>query len=147
MLYEVITVLASNAQFVQWVLKVKSNIDSGQFKPMQVAAVAALNNSEEWHREMNIELYRNRRHLAEEIMNVLDCTFDPKQVGMFLWGKIPDTYKDSGELADKILYEAKVFITPGFIFGNKGERYIRISLCANDKMLGEALERIKKLVD
>ena len=135
--------LASNAQFVEWVLKVKSNIDSGQFKPMQLAAIAALNNSEEWHREMNIDLYQNRRNVAEEIMKTLGCSFDEKQVGMFLWGKIPSHYKDSGELADKILYDAKVFITPGFIFGDKGNNYIRISLCANEKMLGEALERIK----
>jgi LL-diaminopimelate aminotransferase len=138
-------VLASNAEFVQWVLKVKSNIDSGQFKPMQVAAIAALNNSEEWHREMNIELYRNRRHLAEEILKTLGCTFDETQVGMFLWGKIPSKYADSGVLADKVLYEAKVFITPGFIFGDKGTQYIRLSLCANDKMLAEALERIQQL--
>ena len=137
--------LASNAEFVQWVLKVKSNIDSGQFKPMQVAAIAALNNSDEWHREMNIELYKNRRQLAEKILNVLGCTFDESQVGMFLWGKIPEKYADSGELADKVLYESKVFITPGFIFGDKGTRYIRLSLCANDKMLSEALERIKQL--
>ena len=137
--------LASNAEFVQWILKVKSNIDSGQFKPMQVAAIAALNNSDEWHKEMNINLYRNRRNLAEEIMKALGCTFDEKQVGMFLWGKIPAKYKDSGELADKVLYEAKVFITPGFIFGDKGNRYVRLSLCANDKMLGEALERIKTM--
>ena len=138
-------VLASNPQFVQWVLKVKSNIDSGQFKPMQVAAVAALNNSEEWHKKMNIELYSNRRQLAEEILKTLGCTFDSKQVGMFLWGEIPAKYKDSGELADKVLYESKVFITPGFIFGDKGNRYVRLSLCANDKMLGDALERIKQL--
>ncbi|MFT3753605.1 MAG: aminotransferase class I/II-fold pyridoxal phosphate-dependent enzyme [Paludibacter sp.] len=137
--------LASNAEFVQWVLKVKSNIDSGQFKPMQVAAIAALNNSEEWHREMNIHLYRNRRQLAEEIMKTLGCIFEKTQVGMFLWGKIPEKYADSAELADKVLYDAKVFITPGFIFGDKGKRYIRISLCANDKMLGEALERIKAI--
>lgn len=135
--------LASNAQFVQWVLKVKSNIDSGQFKPMQVAAVAALNNSEEWHNKMNIELYSHRRHLAEEIMRTLGCTFNPDQVGMFLWGKIPASYSGSEELANKVLYEAKVFITPGFIFGDKGNRYIRISLCANDKMLAAALERVK----
>jgi aspartate/methionine/tyrosine aminotransferase len=137
--------LASNALFIEWVLKVKSNIDSGQFKPMQVAAIAALNNSEEWHREMNINLYKHRRHLAEEIMETLGCTIDEKQVGMFLWGKIPANYADSGVLADKVLYEAKVFITPGFIFGDKGNQYIRISLCANDKMLTEALERIKQL--
>jgi len=135
--------LASNAQFVEWILKVKSNIDSGQFKPMQVAAVAALKNSDEWHRKMNIELYANRRNLAEKIMQTLGCTFDSSQVGMFLWGKIPDNYADSAELADKILYDAKVFITPGFIFGSNGARYIRISLCANDKMLSEALERVK----
>ena len=137
--------LASNAQFVEWILKVKSNIDSGQFKPMQMAAIAALNNSEEWHNEMNINLYKNRRHLAEEIMKSLGCSFDPHQVGMFLWGKIPAHYKDSAELADKVLYDAKVFITPGFIFGNKGQRYVRLSLCANEKMLGEALERIKAM--
>jgi LL-diaminopimelate aminotransferase len=138
--------LASNALFVEWVLKVKSNIDSGQFKPMQIAAIAALNNSDEWHREMNIELYKNRRHLAEEILKTLECTFDENQVGMFLWGKIPSKYSDSGVLADKVLYEAKVFITPGFIFGDKGNQYIRLSLCANEKMLEEALERIKKLI-
>jgi aspartate/methionine/tyrosine aminotransferase len=138
-------VVASNAEFIQWILKVKSNIDSGQFKPLQMAAIAALNNSEEWHREMNINLYKNRRRKAEEIMKTLGCRFDEKQVGMFLWGKIPDTYKDSGELADKVLYEARVFITPGFIFGDKGNRYIRISLCANYTMLEEALERIRQI--
>ena len=135
--------LASNAEFVQWILKVKSNIDSGQFKPMQVAAIAALNNSDEWHHKMNIELYKNRRQLAEEILKTLGCTFDESQVGMFLWGKIPSNYADSGILADKVLYKSKVFVTPGFIFGDKGNRYIRLSLCANEKMLGEALERVK----
>ncbi len=134
--------LASNVEFIQWVLKVKSNIDSGQFKPMQVAAIAALNNSDEWHKAMNIELYKNRRNLAEEILKTLNCTFDKSQVGMFLWGKIPENYANSGELADKVLYESKVFITPGFIFGDKGNQYVRISLCANEKVLGEALERI-----
>jgi LL-diaminopimelate aminotransferase len=136
--------LASNPQFVEWILKVKSNIDSGQFKPIQLAAVAALNNSKEWHDEMN-KIYRTRRQYAEEIMNILNCSFDKDQVGMFLWGRIPNQYKDSGELADKILYDANVFITPGFIFGDKGNRYIRISLCCNESMLKEALERIKRL--
>lgn len=137
--------LASNAQFVQWILKVKSNIDSGQFKPMQIAAVAALNNTDEWHTKMNIQLYAERRSLAEEIMHTLGCSFRPEQVGMFLWGKIPDSYNGSEELADKVLYEANVFITPGFIFGDKGARYVRISLCANEDMLRRALERIKTL--
>lgn len=137
--------LASNAEFIGWVLKVKSNIDSGQFKPMQEAAVAALSNNEAWHIEMNIKLYKERRQLAESIMTALGCTFDPSQVGMFLWGKIPADCEGSEALADKVLYDANVFITPGFIFGSKGKRYVRISLCCNEKMLGEALERVKGL--
>ena len=137
--------LASNPQFIQWVLKVKSNIDSGQFKPMQIAVIAALSNSEEWHDKMNVLLYKTRRHFAEGIMTSLGCTFDKNQVGMFLWGKIPDKYENSKDLADKILYEANVFLTPGFIFGTKGERYIRISLCCNETMLEKALERIQAI--
>ncbi|MFV0328809.1 MAG: pyridoxal phosphate-dependent aminotransferase [Dysgonomonas sp.] len=140
-----IGMVASNAQFIQWILKVLSNIESGILKPMQLAAVTALNNSQEWHKENNIRLYANRRRFAEEIMSELDCTFDKNQSGMFLWGRIPDKYKGSEELADKILYDAKVFLTPGFIFGDKGERYIRISLCCSEEMLKEALERIKKM--
>ncbi|MDR2948898.1 MAG: aminotransferase class I/II-fold pyridoxal phosphate-dependent enzyme [Prevotella sp.] len=140
-----IGMVASNAQFIQWILKVLSNIESGILKPMQLAAVAALNNSQEWHKENNIRLYANRRRFAEEIMSELGCTFDKNQSGMFLWGRIPDKYKGSEELADKILYDAKVFLTPGFIFGGKGERYIRISLCCSEEMLRDALERIKKM--
>lgn len=141
-----IGMVASNAQFIQWILKVLSNIESGIFKPMQLAAIEALHNSKKWHRKNNIELYAKRREYAGAIMDVLGCTYDKNQVGMFLWGKIPDTYKNSEELADKMLYEAKVFLTPGFIFGSKGERYIRISLCCNETMLKEALERIKKVI-
>lgn len=133
--------LATNAEFVQWILKVKSNVDSGMFRPMMVAAVAALQNSEEWHAEMN-KVYTLRRVLACKIMDALDCVYDIKQVGMFLWAKIPDRYKDSGELADEILYGKNVFITPGFIFGDKGNRYVRISLCCPEPMLEEALNRI-----
>lgn len=135
--------LATNAEFVQWILKVKSNVDSGMFRPMMVAAVAALQNSEEWHAEMN-KVYTRRRVLACKIMDALDCVYDIKQVGMFLWAKIPDRYKDSGKLADEILYGKNVFITPGFIFGDKGNRYVRISLCCPEPMLEEALNRIKQ---
>jgi aspartate/methionine/tyrosine aminotransferase len=138
-------IVVSNAQFIQWILKVLSNIESGILKPMQLAAIAALNNSNEWHRKNNIELYTSRRQYAEAIMDELGCTYNKNQTGMFLWGKIPAHYKGSEELADKVLYNAKVFLTPGFIFGNKGERYIRISLCCNENMLKEALERIKRL--
>ena len=135
--------LASNAQFVQWVLKVKSNIDSGQFKPMQYAAVEALAAPQAWYDRMN-EVYRSRRALAGEIMHTLGCTYDENQVGMFLWGRIPESYSGSEELADKVLYGANVFLTPGFIFGSKGNRFIRISLCCNQDMLAEALRRIKE---
>lgn len=139
-----IAMLASNAEFIRWILKVKSNIDSGQFKPMMLAAAKALRAPEEWYKSMN-KVYGERRVIAEQIMKTLDCSFDKNQSGMFLWGKIPDSYESCTELADKILYEANVFITPGFIFGNKGNRYIRISLCCNEKMLMEAKNRINKL--
>lgn len=136
--------LASNAQFVQWILKVKSNIDSGMFRAMQLAAATALEAEADWY-DGNNRNYRNRRHLAGEIMKALGCTYDEKQVGMFLWGKIPDSCKDVEELTEKVLHEARVFITPGFIFGSNGARYIRISLCCKDNKLAEALERIKRI--
>ena len=119
-----------------------------QNHPLDMAAAEAmLNNTDEWHRENNIQNYRRRRDIAEEIMKVLDCQFDPNQVGMFLWGKIPEKYADVEDLTEKILHEARVFITPGFIFGTNGKRYIRISLCAKDEKMKEALERIKKVFE
>lgn len=137
--------LGSNEQFVQWILKVKSNIDSGQFKPMQMAAVEALKCGQEWHNSMN-QTYRNRRNLAGQIMDALGCIYDEKQVGMFLWGKIPATVQSGEALANSVLYEANVFITPGFIFGSQGERYVRISLCCKEQTLQEALNRIKETI-
>jgi len=136
-----VAMLASNPQFVQWILKVKSNIDSGQFKPMMLAAVQALQAPKEWYVGIN-EVYRRRRKITEAIMDTLHCSFDPKQSGMFLWGKIPAEYESSETLADKILYKARVFITPGFIFGSNGNNYIRVSLCCKDEQLEEALRRI-----
>ena len=136
---------ATNADFIQWILKVKSNIDSGVFRGLQMAAAKAYDNSDEWHRQANIGTYRNRRAVAERIMNELGCTFDEAQTGMFLWGKIPDKYADAEELTEKLLHEAKVFITPGFIFGSNGQRYIRISLCAKDDKIKEALGRISAI--
>ena len=138
--------LASNAQFVQWILKIKSNIDSGTFRPLQLAAAQAYHNSMEWHEEANIEVYSRRRQLAEEIMRTLGCSFDTNQVGMFLWGRIPESCNDVEDLTERVLHEARVFITPGFIFGTNGKRYIRISLCAKEEKLAEALERIKKII-
>lgn len=134
--------LASNAEFVQWILRVKSNVDSGMFKPMMLAAVKALQNPASWHDEINA-IYAKRRNVAFRIMDSLGCAYDDKQVGMFVWAKIPEQYADSGELADYILYEKNVFLTPGFIFGDKGKRYVRISLCCTEEMMEEALKRIE----
>lgn len=139
-----IGMLASNAQFIQWVLKVKSNIDSGMFRAMQLAAAKALEAEADWY-EGNNANYRKRRQLAGEIMDVLGCTYDERQVGMFLWGRIPDSYADVEQLTERVLHAARVFITPGFIFGSNGNRYIRISLCCKDEKLAEALKRIKAI--
>lgn len=138
--------LASNPQFVGWILKVKSNIDSGQFKPMQYAAVEALKAPKSWYAEMN-KVYRGRRDLAGQIMRALGCVYDEKQTGLFLWGRIPAESQSSEALADKVLYEANVFVTPGFIFGSNGDRYIRISLCCKEQQLQEALNRIKNIIN
>ncbi len=137
--------LATNATFVQWILRIKTNIDSGTFRPLQLAAAKAYDNSEAWHWSANVELYKSRRKIAEQIMTALGCTFDPQQQGMFLWGKIPEKYADVEELTERVLQEARVFITPGFIFGSNGKRYVRISLCAKNEQMEEALQRIKNL--
>ena len=134
--------LASNPQFVKWVLKAKSNIDSGQFKPMQLATIAALQNTPEWHGEMN-RIYAERRVWAEKIMDLLGCQYDKSQVGLFVWGKMDDSVESSEKLVDELLHEARVFITPGFIFGSNGERYVRISLGSDVDRIKEACNRIK----
>ena len=137
--------IAANPTFIQWILKVKSNIDSGMFRPLQLAAAEALHNEDSWHEAMNIDLYGKRRAVAEQIMDILGCTYDKNQVGMFVWGKIPAELSDVEQLTEKILHEARVFITPGFIFGSNGARYIRISLCATEEKLKEAFLRIRNV--
>ncbi|NDV66358.1 pyridoxal phosphate-dependent aminotransferase [Bacteroides sp. 224] len=139
-----IGMLLGNPTFVQWILKVKSNIDSGMFRAIQLAAAQALKAEEDWY-ESNNNNYRERRKIAGEIMDTLGCTYNDNQVGMFLWGKIPDTCANVEELTEQVLHEARVFITPGFIFGSNGARYIRISLCCKKEKLEEALKRIKKM--
>lgn len=139
-----IAMVASNKNFIEWILRVKSNIDSGQFRPMMLAAAKALDCDQSWYDQIN-ETYRRRRHIAEQIMDALCCTFDATQTGLFLWGKIPDSEKDSETVTEKILSDARVFITPGFIFGSNGNRYIRISLCATEERMIEALERINNV--
>ncbi|MCU4156241.1 aminotransferase class I/II-fold pyridoxal phosphate-dependent enzyme [Carboxylicivirga sp. A043] len=134
----------SNPTFIQYILRVKSNMDSGMFKPLQLAAVKALELDTDWYNTVNSE-YKKRRVLVHEIMDLLNCEYDINQTGMFVWARIPDNYKDSGQLSDEILYGCDVFITPGFIFGDKGKRYIRISLCTNQTVLQEAKQRINAL--
>lgn len=142
-----VAMMVSNKEYISWMFKIQSNIENGTFRGIQLAAAEALaNNTEEWHRVNNMENYASRRVLAEKMMTALGCTFDAGQVGMFLWGKIPDMYADVEELTEKVLHEARVFITPGFIFGNNGKRYIRISLCAKNEKMEEALERIKGIL-
>ena len=141
-----VAMLASNPTFVSWILKVKSNVDSGQFKPVMLAAVKALQAGKEWTESVN-NIYRPRRKIAEEIMHELGCKFNPSQTGLFLWGRSPDAESGSEAVADRLLYDAGVFIAPGFIFGSNGDRYIRISLCANEDNMRTALERIKALKD
>jgi len=136
--------LASNPTFINWILKVKSNIDSGQFKPVMLAAVKGYELGREWYDEINA-IYASRRKVAEKIMDALGCRFDPNQRGLFLWGRIPDHEASSESLADKVLYDARVFITPGCIFGSNGNRYIRVSLCATEENMLRALERINEM--
>jgi aspartate/methionine/tyrosine aminotransferase len=116
-------------------------MDSGMFQPMQLAAVEALKSTDDWYVENN-KIYSSRRKLVEDIMHKLNCTFDVSQTGLFLWGKIPAKYGSGEELTEEILHKANVFITPGMVFGQQGNEYIRISLCANEQMLKKALERL-----
>ncbi len=135
--------LATNATFVEWILRVKSNVDSGMFKPLQLAAVEALKLGDEWYEELN-SVYAKRRKVAAKIMDRLGCSYDKNQVGLFLWGRIAESAESGEKVCDKVLDDARIFITPGFIFGSQGERYIRISLCATEEKMQEALERIDK---
>lgn len=130
-------------EFIRPVLTVKSNSDSGTLRALQLAAAEAFLNDDSWHREMNIEVFARRRDIAMEIMDLLNCSVMPGQVGMFLWGKAPEGVEDAEEITERVLHEARVFITPGKIFGSNGKKYIRISLCAKEDKMREALKRIK----
>ena len=138
-----IGMLAGHSDYISEVLKVKSNMDSGMFLGLQVAAVQALGNPDSWYEKVN-SVYRSRRKIVEEIMEILECKYDKAQTGLFLWGRIPEKIQDCENFIENILNTVHVFITPGFIFGNNGSRYIRISLCANEKRLEEAKARILK---
>jgi LL-diaminopimelate aminotransferase len=133
--------VAGRKEYIEAVLKVKSNMDSGMFLGLQHAATEALKNGKEWFTTLN-KMYGERKQKAIQILDVLQCTYASKQSGLFVWAKAPDHIADVEKWIDEILYGTKVFITPGFIFGEAGRRYIRISLCCTVEMLGEALNRI-----
>ena len=134
--------LSGNAENIQAVLKVKSNMDSGMFYGIQQGAIAALNAPNSWFAELN-STYKKRRKLVEELATLMNATFDPNSVGMFVWAKLNDTTIAAEEYIDHILYEKDIFITPGTIFGTQGEGYIRFSLCVNEEQIITAINRMK----
>ena len=137
-----IGVLAGKAEYLQTILRFKSNMDSGMFRPLQMAAAKALQAPREWYEDLNA-VYRERRNKVFELLDLLACTYDAGQAGMFVWARIPSRYQTGYELSDEVLETAHVFITPGGIFGNQGDPYIRISLCADTAVFAEAIRRLK----
>src|SRR5688572_13566735 len=137
--------VAGKKEFIEAVLKVKSNMDSGMFLGLQHAAVEALKNGSDWFNALN-KVYSDRKNVATRLLDVLGCSYASKQSGLFVWAKAPDSISDVEKWIDEILYGTKVFITPGFIFGDAGKRYIRVSLCCTVEMLNEALKRIEKFI-
>ena len=127
---------------IEEVLRFKSNMDSGMFLPVQLAAAKALSLGEEWHDEVNI-VYKKRREKVFELLQLLGCEFSKEQAGMFVWARIPSKYKDGYVLSDEVLYKSNVFITPGGIFGTAGDKYVRVSLCSKEEKIEEAIQRIK----
>lgn len=141
-----IGMIAGEAELIANVLKVKSNMDSGMFKPLQLAAAKALAQGDDWYVQLNEE-YRKRQVLSGEIFNLLGVRYDQNSGGMFLWGRIGKGWKNGEQLSDFVLQKANVFITPGFIFGSNGDQYVRISLCAKQEVLREAAKRIREALD
>jgi len=135
--------LVGSQQRIEEVLRFKSNMDSGMFLPLQLAAATALGLPKQWYESINA-VYRRRRGKVLELLDMLDCQYDKKQAGMFIWAGIPPAYSDGYALSDEVLYKAGVFITPGGIFGKAGDRYVRVSLCCPEEKIIESIERIKK---
>jgi LL-diaminopimelate aminotransferase len=138
--------VAGHKNYIAQILKVKSNMDSGMFLPIQLAAIEALNVSDEWYANLNA-VYIKRRRLVEEIMNLLGCYYDKTQTGMFVWGRIPSKYSNSEQMTDELLFEKSIFVTPGSVFGKNGKNYIRISLCCKEEILFKAMLRIREELD
>ncbi len=138
--------MAADQEYINTVLKFKSNMDSGMFRALQDGAIRALQEPEQWFNDLN-KVYKDRKKEAEKIIHLLGCHYNPDQSGMFLWARINESFKDAGELADYILYNCNVFITPGFIFGSNGSQYIRISLCQPKEVITMALFRIQEFME
>ena len=134
--------IGGKANYLSDVLKFKSNMDSGMFRPIQEAAVRALAQPKNWYEELN-KIYQKRRNVVFSLLDRLDCTYQQDQVGMFVWAAIPDVYQDAYALSDRVLYDHNVFVTPGGIFGTQGNKYVRISLCSKLGQLEEAMERLQ----
>ncbi|MFT3902320.1 MAG: aminotransferase class I/II-fold pyridoxal phosphate-dependent enzyme [Niabella sp.] len=135
-------VLCGAQERINEVVRFKSNMDSGMFRGLQIAAVEALSLGRDWFEEVN-KVYRQRREKVFELLDILGCTYDKAQVGLFVWASVPEQYKDCYEIADDVLYKANVFITPGGIFGSAGEKFVRISLCCPETVLEQAIQRVK----
>ncbi len=135
-------VLCGAKERIDDVLRFKSNMDSGMFLPLQLAATKALSLDEDWYQSIN-KVYKQRRSKVYELLDMLQCSYSKNQAGLFIWAKIPQAYKDSYTLSDEVLYNANVFITPGGIFGSAGNEYIRISLCGSIEKFDESIQRIK----
>jgi aspartate/methionine/tyrosine aminotransferase len=140
-----IGMLVGNEARINEVLRFKSNMDSGMFLPVQLAAAKALELGEDWHDKVNL-IYRKRREKVFQLLQLLNCEFDDQQAGMFVWASIPKLYKDGYELSDQVLNQSNVFITPGGIFGTAGNHYVRVSLCSTEEKIEEAIQRIKSAI-
>ena len=139
-----IGMVAGGEENINHILKVKSNFDSGMFKPIQLAAVIALELHGSWYYQVN-KIYNERRKLVWQLLDQINCSYNKQTSGMFVWAKVPSVYENGAELADELLYDKSVFVSPGIVFGSNGNNYIRISLCANEANLNEALKRVETI--
>ena len=136
--------LCGKKERIDEVLRFKSNMDSGMFLPLQLAAAKALSLGKEWQQEVN-KIYRERQKKVFELLQLLHCKFSTEQAGLFVWAAVPTGYKDGYVLSDEILYKANVFITPGGIFGEAGKKYVRVSLCSTVQKIEESIRAIQNL--
>jgi len=137
--------LSGASERIDEVLRFRSNMDSGMFLPLQLAAARALKLGDGWYTELN-RIYAARRMKAYELLDLLSCSYSKEQAGLFAWGRVPEKWKDGYALSDEMLYSADVFLTPGGIFGNEGKKFIRVSVCTSEERLDAAITRIRKII-